>query len=84
MQKQDKTMKGQLTLRNIVMILILCIVYFMLFLPIYQPFANVAIAALDVTWQFYSELTIIIEILPLFVIIMIVLSIMDSATPRYA
>jgi hypothetical protein len=83
MQEPAKSRKGFLNLVNLVGIVVSCLIYFYLFLPIYQPAANTAIAALDITWQFYLPTVILIQIVPLFVIITIMLGVLNQAQPQY-
>lgn len=77
------TMKGQLNLVNLVGLVVSLLIYFFLFLPIYQPAANAAIAGLDLAWQFYTITVIVIQIFPLMVIIALVLQLLSYAQPRY-
>lgn len=77
MQRPEKTMKGQLNLVNIVGLIIGFMLYFYLFLPIYTPMANSAVAGLDPAWSTTPMTTALIYLVPLIVIIAMVLYIMN-------
>lgn len=79
MQKHERTMKGQLNLVNIVGLIVGFMLYFYLFLPIYTPMANVAVAGLDPAWTTTPMTITLIYLVPLIVIIAMVLYIMNLA-----
>lgn len=73
MQKDKRTMKGQLNLVNIIGIMFAFLLYFFAFLPFYTPMANAAIAGLDPTWTTYPMTVAVIYLVPLLMIIAVVL-----------
>jgi hypothetical protein len=75
--------KGQLNFVNLIGIVVDFVVYFLVVMPIYQPFANIFLAGLDITWQFYPAIVVFVEAMPLIILIAMTLGILNMAQPRY-
>lgn len=77
------TMKGQLNITNLVGLLVMWMLFFLLFSPIYTPLAQTAMAALNASWQFYSVEILLIELGPTLVCVAITVTTLIYGNPRY-
>lgn len=77
------TRKGQLSFVNLIGILFDLLIYFIVILPIYQPYANTAILGLDPNWTTYGVTVVLIQMFPLVMIIALTLQLLSYAQPHY-